>query len=205
MDKLAEGEVPLVITGPTNSHSSDSTSLQKPHVISRLQLLLRYTIAFTGRECLRLTYAMQASASPACYVVILLCSFRCCWAAQRIAPYQLHKVWQFLQDLDQKVEQALACPCLDDLKEGPCGVSFIAAFSCFLKSRANEKVPSDNTVANLCLLSRHTCRRHVSLMSPHHIVRQCQSISENLCCLSNVCYDAFHHAALDAPHVCNSN
>lgn len=45
-----------------------------------------------------------------------------------------------VQELDQKVEQALACPCLDDLKEGPCGPSFIAAFSCFLKSRANEKV-----------------------------------------------------------------
>lgn len=43
------------------------------------------------------------------------------------------------EELDQKVEQALACPCLDDLKEGPCGPSFIAAFSCFLKSRANEK------------------------------------------------------------------
>ena len=45
-----------------------------------------------------------------------------------------------VQELDQKVEQALACPCLDDLKEGPCGPSFIAAFSCFLKSRASEKV-----------------------------------------------------------------
>ncbi|KAL3160195.1 Oxidoreductase [Trebouxia sp. C0010 RCD-2024] len=43
------------------------------------------------------------------------------------------------EDLDQKVEQALACPCLDELKEGPCGSSFIAAFSCFLKSRATEK------------------------------------------------------------------
>lgn len=45
-----------------------------------------------------------------------------------------------MQDLDQKVEQALACPCLDEMKEGPCGSSFITAFSCFLKSRANEKV-----------------------------------------------------------------
>ncbi|KAL0027104.1 hypothetical protein WJX79_006376 [Trebouxia sp. C0005] len=43
------------------------------------------------------------------------------------------------EELNQKVEQALACPCLDDLKEGPCGPSFVAAFSCFLKSRANEK------------------------------------------------------------------
>lgn len=45
-----------------------------------------------------------------------------------------------IQDLNQKVEEALACPCLDDLKEGPCGKSFVAAFSCFLKSQATEKV-----------------------------------------------------------------
>lgn len=45
-----------------------------------------------------------------------------------------------VQELNQKVEDALACPCLDDLKEGPCGKSFIAAFSCFLKSQATEKV-----------------------------------------------------------------
>ena len=51
-----------------------------------------------------------------------------------------------LQDLDQKVEQALACPCLDDLKEGPCGPSFVAAFSCFLKSRADEKVCNHHTL-----------------------------------------------------------
>lgn len=43
------------------------------------------------------------------------------------------------EELNQKVEEALACPCLDDLKEGPCGRSFVAAFSCFLKSQASEK------------------------------------------------------------------
>ena len=46
----------------------------------------------------------------------------------------------FVQELNQKVEEALACPCLDDLKDGPCGPSFVAAFSCFLKSTASEKV-----------------------------------------------------------------
>lgn len=43
------------------------------------------------------------------------------------------------EELNQKVEEALACPCLDDLKDGPCGPSFVAAFSCFLKSTASEK------------------------------------------------------------------
>ena len=44
-----------------------------------------------------------------------------------------------LQSTDEKVERALACPCISDLKEGPCGLPFVAAFTCFLKSQDNEK------------------------------------------------------------------
>lgn len=61
------------------------------------------------------------------------------------------------QDLDQKVEQALACPCLDDLKEGPCGTSFIAAFSCFLKSRADEKVHPPHNICFFKSRFQHHC------------------------------------------------
>ena len=46
-----------------------------------------------------------------------------------------------LQDLDRKVEEALACPCVADLKEGPCGKVFVEAFSCYVKSTAEDKVP----------------------------------------------------------------
>ena len=34
---------------------------------------------------------------------------------------------------------ALACPCLGDLKEGPCGPSFVYAFGCFMRSEHEDK------------------------------------------------------------------
>jgi len=42
--------------------------------------------------------------------------------------------------LDRAVEEALSCPCVADLKDGPCGKSFVAAFGCFIRSTADEKV-----------------------------------------------------------------
>lgn len=45
-----------------------------------------------------------------------------------------------LQSIDVTVQKALECPCLDDLKRGPCGSQFIDAFSCYLKSTKEEKV-----------------------------------------------------------------
>ena len=54
-----------------------------------------------------------------------------------------------MQELNQKIEEALACPCLDDLKEGPCGKSFVAAFSCFLKSQASEKVICSSSIIDI--------------------------------------------------------
>ena len=38
------------------------------------------------------------------------------------------------------MEEALSCPCVADLKDGPCGKSFVAAFGCFIRSTADEKV-----------------------------------------------------------------
>ncbi|KAK9820729.1 hypothetical protein WJX74_005243 [Apatococcus lobatus] len=43
------------------------------------------------------------------------------------------------EDLDRKVEEALACPCVADLREGPCGKVFVEAFSCYVKSTAEDK------------------------------------------------------------------
>ena len=34
------------------------------------------------------------------------------------------------------MQDALACPCVADLRDGPCGPQFVAAFSCFLRSQA---------------------------------------------------------------------
>ncbi|KAL8157753.1 hypothetical protein AgCh_002452 [Apium graveolens] len=47
--------------------------------------------------------------------------------------------------LDAKAQKALECPCLDDLRKGPCGSQFSGAFLCFLKSTAEEKVLGEDT------------------------------------------------------------
>ncbi|KAH7571197.1 hypothetical protein ACOSP7_019841 [Xanthoceras sorbifolium] len=41
--------------------------------------------------------------------------------------------------LDAKAQKALECPCIADLRSGPCGVQFSEAFLCFLKSTSEEK------------------------------------------------------------------
>jgi hypothetical protein len=45
-----------------------------------------------------------------------------------------------VQSIDVKVQKALDCPCVADLKNGPCGGPFVDAFSCFLRSTEEEKV-----------------------------------------------------------------
>lgn len=44
-----------------------------------------------------------------------------------------------LQVVDRRIADALNCPCLDDLKSGPCAELFINTFTCFHKSRAEPK------------------------------------------------------------------
>ncbi|KAK9812203.1 hypothetical protein WJX73_003949 [Symbiochloris irregularis] len=43
------------------------------------------------------------------------------------------------QELDRQIEHALACPCIDDIKTGPCGQSFVGAFACFMRSQAKPQ------------------------------------------------------------------
>ncbi|KAF8021785.1 hypothetical protein BT93_G2041 [Corymbia citriodora subsp. variegata] len=43
------------------------------------------------------------------------------------------------ESLDAKVQKALDCPCIADLRSGSCGNQFSEAFVCFLKSTAEEK------------------------------------------------------------------
>ncbi|CAN6249450.1 unnamed protein product, partial [Urochloa humidicola] len=43
------------------------------------------------------------------------------------------------ESIDAKVQKALECPCVADLKTGPCGGPFVDAFSCFLRSTEEEK------------------------------------------------------------------
>nr|GEW32746.1 mitochondrial intermembrane space import and assembly protein 40 homolog [Tanacetum cinerariifolium] len=41
--------------------------------------------------------------------------------------------------LEEKAQKALECPCIQNLKKGPCGPQFTDAFKCFLMSTAEEK------------------------------------------------------------------
>lgn len=44
-----------------------------------------------------------------------------------------------LQALDRRIAEALDCPCVEDLKSGPCGELFVNTFTCYQKSRAEPK------------------------------------------------------------------
>ncbi|KAK4252974.1 hypothetical protein QN277_010818 [Acacia crassicarpa] len=43
------------------------------------------------------------------------------------------------ESIEVKAKKALECPCIADLRNGPCGKQFSEAFLCFLKSTAEEK------------------------------------------------------------------
>ncbi|XP_077231384.1 cox19-like CHCH family protein [Tasmannia lanceolata] len=43
------------------------------------------------------------------------------------------------ESLDVRAQKALECPCVAELRSGPCGTPFSEAFVCFLKSTAEEK------------------------------------------------------------------
>ncbi|KAK6921500.1 hypothetical protein RJ641_012007, partial [Dillenia turbinata] len=44
------------------------------------------------------------------------------------------------ESLEAKAQKALDCPCIADLRNGPCGRQFSEAFLCFFKSTAEEKL-----------------------------------------------------------------
>jgi hypothetical protein len=41
--------------------------------------------------------------------------------------------------LEVRIEEALGCACVSALKEGPCGVTFVNAFTCYHRSTAMPK------------------------------------------------------------------
>eukprot|EP00249_Psilotum_nudum_P009064 c21685_g1_i1 orf=763-1182(-) len=43
------------------------------------------------------------------------------------------------ENLELKAQRALECPCVADLRDGPCGKSFSEAFVCYIKSTSEEK------------------------------------------------------------------
>jgi len=56
------------------------------------------------------------------------------------------------QELERSIEEAIACPCVADLRDGPCGASFVAAFSCFLRAQAGPP-DAGGAAAPACLPS----------------------------------------------------
>ncbi|XP_027334931.1 mitochondrial intermembrane space import and assembly protein 40 homolog [Abrus precatorius] len=46
---------------------------------------------------------------------------------------------QNTESVEAMSQKALECPCIADLRTGPCGSQFSEAFLCFLKSTAEEK------------------------------------------------------------------
>lgn len=43
------------------------------------------------------------------------------------------------EEVEQEISEALSCPCVSDLKEGPCGGDFVNSFSCFLRNNREGK------------------------------------------------------------------
>ncbi|RDX94610.1 Mitochondrial intermembrane space import and assembly protein 40-like protein, partial [Mucuna pruriens] len=46
---------------------------------------------------------------------------------------------QHTESVEAMAQKALDCPCIADLRTGPCGSQFSEAFLCFLKSSSQEK------------------------------------------------------------------
>ena len=84
-----------------------------------------------------------------------------------------------LQDLEQKIEEALACPCVDDLRNGPCGKEFVGSFSCYVRNfKAEDKA---SILCLPCTISDCQISRHLSwgfqvtpcIHAPFHWILAC--------------------------------
>mmetsp|Transcript_14155 Transcript_14155/g.30257 ORF Transcript_14155/g.30257 Transcript_14155/m.30257 type:complete len:116 (-) Transcript_14155:366-713(-) len=43
------------------------------------------------------------------------------------------------EEREKMIEEALSCPCVADVKEGPCGEAFVGSFACFIRSEETDK------------------------------------------------------------------
>ena len=81
-----------------------------------------------------------------------------------------------VQETDHQIEEgiaeALACPCVDDLRSGPCGKPFEAAFSCYLRHTAKNKVAAHRPVC-LCEYTRMCCDLSRISLAKVHSSRPC--------------------------------
>ena len=49
------------------------------------------------------------------------------------------------EQVERNIQEALACPCIADFRDGPCGPSFVAAFSCFLRSTSSQQASAGSS------------------------------------------------------------
>jgi hypothetical protein len=59
--------------------------------------------------------------------------------SETIAPALEEEYQPTEAEMDAIIADALECPCVADLKEGPCGQPFVQAFVCFHKSKSTPK------------------------------------------------------------------
>jgi hypothetical protein len=96
----------------------------------------------------------QAARRPASAALALGAAWTCGWSSAALAEGGEKEDAQegetnpmtgesgsSLPDPDNKeeIEEALNCPCIDGMKEGPCGDTFVVAYRCFLESKAEER------------------------------------------------------------------
>jgi hypothetical protein len=81
-------------------------------------------------------------ASLAVLQLLLLCAVAAPCQAGLLSCMLLWSIMVYancLQALDRRIAEALDCPCVEDLKSGPCGELFVSTFTCYQKSRAEPK------------------------------------------------------------------
>ncbi|KAL2611574.1 hypothetical protein R1flu_023266 [Riccia fluitans] len=76
----------------------------------------------------------------------------------------------------EQTERLLACPCLDDLKQGPCGQRFQDAFRCFILSKEAEKGAEcayQFTQFEMCMDANH--RSHLTSSADVFLIKRCST------------------------------
>lgn len=83
-------------------------------------------------------WASNRSLAP-CTAAAAVCCCRACACVHSMAMRGSHCLPFPPQALDRRIAEALDCPCVEELKSGPCGELFVNTFTCYQKSRAEPK------------------------------------------------------------------
>lgn len=85
--------------------------------------------------------SVSKEVSSACYCIVQKSNLlKVVFSGREDPPPVTAPIQEEEQRIQQQIDEALACPCVEDLRSGPCGKTFVAAFSCFLRHQAIHKV-----------------------------------------------------------------